>query len=123
MKAGEENSLIVLVLANSGLTYEKSERVCKMLIEQGANVNLITNLQSPLFILLYRNYRHPIESLLELFIEKGADVNFIFRGTKTPLDLITHYLSSENELLKNKAIKINNLLRAKGAKLFTELEK
>lgn len=123
MKAGEENSLIVLVLANSGLTYEKSERVCKMLIEQGANVNLITNLQSPLFILLYRNYRHPIESLLELFIEKGADVNFIFRETKTPLDLVTHYLSSENELLKNKAIKINNLLRAKGAKLFTELEK
>lgn len=123
VKQNEENSMIVLVLANSGFTYEKSEILCKKLIENGANVNLVANIQSPLFILLYRNFRHDIEPLFELFIEKGADVNFVFRGTQTPLDLMTPLLNAEKEEIRNKALKISQILKSKGAKTFTELEK
>lgn len=123
MKQNEENSLIVIVLANSGLTYDKSEVLCKKLIENGANINFTANMQSPLFILLYRNFRQNIEPLFELFLAKGADVNYVFRGTQTPLDLMTPLLNAQREESRNKALKISEILKSKGAKAFAELEK
>lgn len=122
MKENEENSMLVLVLANAGNTYPKSEVLCKQLIANGANVNLVANIQSPLFILLYRNFRHDIEPLFNLLIEKGADVNYVFRGTQTPLDLMLPRLDTEKEDLRNKATRITETLKAKGAKKFSEID-
>jgi len=122
LKQGEEHSMLVWVLQSAGLEYEKHEIICKKMIEAGANVNLIANIQSPLFILLYRIFIYDIEPLFELFIEKGADVNYVFRGTQTPLDLMTPRLISENEKIRNKAIRITEILKSKGAKTFAELE-
>lgn len=121
MKENEENSTLVIVLANAGNTYPKSEVLCKQLIANGANVNLVANIQSPLFILLYRNFRHDIEPLFNLLIEKGADVNYVFRGTQTPLDLMLPRLDIEKEDLRNKATRITETLKAKGAKKYSEI--
>jgi hypothetical protein len=121
-KQGEEHSMIVTVLQSAGLKYEKHETICKKMIEAGANVNLVANLQTPLFILLYRQFRQDIEPLLELLIEKGADVNYVFRDTQTPLDLMIPRLKIENDELRNKAIRITEILKSKGAKTFAELQ-
>jgi len=121
LSQNQDNSLVVMVLSNSGLTFGKSEILCEKLIENGANVNLIVNMQTPLFVLLYKNFRHDIEPLLMLFIDKGADVNYVFRGSQTPLDLMTPRLNSENETIRNRAKNISVVLKSKGGKTFAEL--
>ena len=123
-KQNEDYSMIVTVLKSAGTNFKKHEILCRELIKAGADVNLTDNIQSPLFILIYRLFRYDIEPLFELLIEKGADVNFIFRGKKTPLDLIlSGNLRMDSEKLKNRAKMMEIKLRSKGARTFSELQK
>jgi ankyrin repeat protein len=117
-KPNEENSLIVQTLKS--FKYEDADIICKKLIENGANVNLIHFRRTPLYYLISNKIYYDSESLLLLLIEKGSDVNFVNRE-KTPLDLMTTVLESDKEDVRNRKMKYAEILKSNGAKTFNEL--
>ena len=116
----QENSLIVQALKS--FSYEDADPICKKLIENGANVNLIHYKRTPLYYLLSNKIYYESEALFSLLIEKGADVNFV-KNEKTPLDLMTALFDSEKEDIRNRALKYAEILKSNGAKSFSELGK
>jgi hypothetical protein len=120
-KQNEEYGLVTTVLVYGGTNFEKASVLCTKLIEAGANVNGIAFNRSPLYALIPFAFRPGGDTLFDLLIEKGADVNFAFNKL-TPLDSFLTRLNSDNDEIKTKAKRIVELLKSKGAKTFAELE-
>ena len=120
-KQNEEYGLITTVLVYGGTRFDKASVLCTKLIGAGANVNGIAFNRSPLYAMTPFAFRPGGDTLFELLIEKGADVNFAF-NKQTPLDSFLPRLDSDNNEIKTKAKRIVELLKSKGAKTFAELE-
>lgn len=119
-KQNEDLGLIPSVLVFAGADFENSSILCKKLIEAGADVNLKVYNRTALYELPVFLFRPGGEELFKLVLEKGANVNYVFNKL-TPLDRILPRLNSDNPEVKNKATRIVELLKSKGAKTFSEL--
>jgi len=91
----------------NALKYKASEKILKLFIEKGADVNAIDDKGRPILILgiLYK----ASENVIKLIIQKGADVNVLDYKGRTILMLAILYKLSENviKLLIQKGADVN----------------
>lgn len=74
LKSSDGDTALTMTLSRVGKDNDEASRLAKLLIEKGANVNVVTNSG---FTPLWYAALNENEELVKLLVEKGADVNFV----------------------------------------------